>query len=61
MLVETTERAMAHVGSADVMIVGGVGCNLRLQEMMRVGGLGWTGLGGLDWTGLAALLCACVS
>ena len=39
MLVETTERAMAHVGSADVMIVGGVGCNLRLQEMMQVGGL----------------------
>lgn len=31
MLVEITERAMAHVGSADVMIVGGVGCNLRLQ------------------------------
>jgi len=34
MLVETTERAMAHVGSKEVMIVGGVGCNLRLQEMM---------------------------
>ena len=26
MLVETTERAMAHVGSREVMIVGGVGC-----------------------------------
>jgi N6-L-threonylcarbamoyladenine synthase len=26
MLVEITERAMAHVGSADVLIVGGVGC-----------------------------------
>jgi tRNA A37 threonylcarbamoyltransferase TsaD len=25
-LVEITERAMAHVGSADVLIVGGVGC-----------------------------------
>lgn len=36
MLVEITERAMAHVGSSDVMIVGGVGCNLRLQEMMQV-------------------------
>lgn len=26
MLVEITERAMAHVGSRDVLIVGGVGC-----------------------------------
>jgi len=34
MLVEITERAMAHVGAADVLIVGGVGCNLRLQAMM---------------------------
>lgn len=34
MLVETTERAMAHCGSQEVLIVGGVGCNLRLQEMM---------------------------
>lgn len=34
MLVETTERAMAHIGSSEVLIVGGVGCNLRLQEMM---------------------------
>ncbi|XP_067883324.1 tRNA N6-adenosine threonylcarbamoyltransferase isoform X2 [Heterodontus francisci] len=34
MLVETTERAMAHCGSEEVLIVGGVGCNLRLQEMM---------------------------
>lgn len=34
MLVEITERAMAHVGSAQVMIVGGVGSNERLQEMM---------------------------
>lgn len=31
MLVEITERAMAHCGAADVLIVGGVGCNLRLQ------------------------------
>nr|NVI71650.1 putative tRNA N6-adenosine threonylcarbamoyltransferase [Cucujiformia] len=36
MLVETTERAMAHVGCKEVLIVGGVGCNLRLQEMMRI-------------------------
>ncbi|RUS20903.1 O-sialoglyco protein endopeptidase [Endogone sp. FLAS-F59071] len=34
MLVETTERAMAHIGSNEVLIVGGVGSNLRLQEMM---------------------------
>lgn len=36
MLVEITERAMAHVGSREVLIVGGVGCNLRLQEMMSL-------------------------
>src|SRR3954468_7135228 len=36
MLVETTERAMAHVGSGQVLIVGGVGCNERLQEMMGI-------------------------
>lgn len=51
MLIEITERAMAHVGSDEVLIVGGVGCkihflflnsilthfsgNCRLQEMMR--------------------------
>ena len=34
MLVEITERAMAHVGSQQVLIVGGVGSNERLQEMM---------------------------
>ena len=34
MLVEITERAMAHVGSGQVLIVGGVGSNERLQEMM---------------------------
>ncbi|CAD6572145.1 MAG: putative tRNA threonylcarbamoyladenosine biosynthesis protein kae1 [Tremellales sp. Tagirdzhanova-0007] len=36
MLVEITERAMAHVGARDVLIVGGVGCNLRLQKMMGI-------------------------
>jgi N6-L-threonylcarbamoyladenine synthase len=35
MLVEITERAMAHCGADTVLIVGGVGCNLRLQDMMR--------------------------
>ncbi|XP_024381915.1 uncharacterized protein [Physcomitrium patens] len=36
MLVEITERAMAHCGTADVLIVGGVGCNERLQQMMKI-------------------------
>lgn len=36
MLVEITERAMAHVNSNQVLIVGGVGCNVRLQEMMQM-------------------------
>lgn len=36
MLIETTERAMAHCKSQEVLIVGGVGCNLRLQEMMAI-------------------------
>lgn len=36
MLVEITERAMAHCGKNDVLIVGGVGCNVRLQQMMQI-------------------------
>lgn len=36
MLIEITERAMAHVGASEVLIVGGVGCNERLQEMMEI-------------------------
>ncbi|XP_047503371.1 probable tRNA N6-adenosine threonylcarbamoyltransferase [Pieris napi] len=36
MLVEITERAMAHCESHEVLIVGGVGCNERLQEMMGI-------------------------
>lgn len=35
MLVEITERAMAHCGQNQVLIVGGVGCNKRLQLMME--------------------------
>jgi N6-L-threonylcarbamoyladenine synthase len=35
MLVEITERAMAHTNSKEVLLVGGVGCNVRLQEMMH--------------------------
>jgi N6-L-threonylcarbamoyladenine synthase len=36
MLVEITERAMAHCGKKDVLLVGGVGCNERLQQMMGI-------------------------
>ncbi|WFD30948.1 N(6)-L-threonylcarbamoyladenine synthase [Malassezia sp. CBS 17886] len=36
MLVEITERAMAHIGTNDVLVVGGVGSNERLQEMMGI-------------------------
>jgi N6-L-threonylcarbamoyladenine synthase len=36
MLVEITERAMAQNNATEVLIVGGVGCNERLQEMMQV-------------------------
>jgi N6-L-threonylcarbamoyladenine synthase len=35
MLVEITERALAHTESSTVLIVGGVGCNKRLQQMME--------------------------
>nr|VVW89127.1 unnamed protein product [Nymphaea colorata] len=34
MLVEVTERAMSHCGSKEVIVVGGVGCNVRLQQMI---------------------------
>ncbi|EKX49692.1 hypothetical protein GUITHDRAFT_157393 [Guillardia theta CCMP2712] len=36
MLVETTERAMAHCGNTEVLAVGGVGCNKRLHEMLSI-------------------------
>ncbi|KAK0531212.1 putative tRNA threonylcarbamoyladenosine biosynthesis protein kae1 [Tilletia horrida] len=36
MLVEITERAMAHIRSSEVLIVGGVGSNERLQQMMGI-------------------------
>ncbi|MBW3582305.1 MAG: bifunctional N(6)-L-threonylcarbamoyladenine synthase/serine/threonine protein kinase [Euryarchaeota archaeon] len=35
MLVEVTERAVAHAGKDEVLLGGGVGRNLRLQEMLR--------------------------
>ena len=33
MLVEVTERAMAHCDKSEVVLGGGVACNARLQEM----------------------------
>lgn len=36
MLVEVSERAMAHTGKMELAIGGGVGCNKRLQEMCRI-------------------------
>ncbi len=34
MCVEVTERALAHAGKDEVLLVGGVGVNRRLQEML---------------------------
>lgn len=36
MLVEASERALAHTGKRELVLGGGVGCNARLQEMCRV-------------------------
>ncbi|EPY33979.1 O-sialoglycoprotein endopeptidase [Angomonas deanei] len=36
MLIEVAERAMSQTKANDVLIVGGVGCNVRLQEMMSI-------------------------
>jgi len=36
MLTEVTERALAHLKAEEVLLTGGVGNNLRLQEMLRV-------------------------
>lgn len=35
-LVEVTERALSLKNSKEVLIVGGVGCNQRLQQMMEI-------------------------
>ncbi len=35
MLAEVSERAMAHLNKEDLLLVGGVGANKRLQEMLR--------------------------
>ncbi len=36
MLVEVSERAMAHCEKNELIIGGGVGCNKRLQEMCKI-------------------------
>ena len=35
MLNEVVERALAHTGKKEVLLVGGVAANKRLQEMMQ--------------------------
>ena len=36
MLIETAERALAHVGKNELLLGGGVACNSRLQEMSKI-------------------------
>jgi len=36
MLTEVTERALAHTGKEEVLLVGGVAANKRLQKMMQI-------------------------
>src|SRR3972149_3856735 len=36
MLVEVTERAVAHTGKSEVLLAGGVGANSRLREMLTL-------------------------
>ncbi|MFZ3059617.1 MAG: bifunctional N(6)-L-threonylcarbamoyladenine synthase/serine/threonine protein kinase [Candidatus Methanoperedens sp.] len=36
MLVEVTERAVAHTGKQEVLLAGGVGANSRLREMLNI-------------------------
>jgi len=36
MLIEVSERAMAHTGKQELILGGGVACNTRLQEMANI-------------------------
>ncbi|MFH0928847.1 MAG: bifunctional N(6)-L-threonylcarbamoyladenine synthase/serine/threonine protein kinase [Candidatus Aenigmatarchaeota archaeon] len=36
MLAEVAERAMAHTGKEELLLVGGVAANIRLQEMLKI-------------------------
>ena len=36
MLIEASERALAHLGKNELLLGGGVACNTRLKEMARL-------------------------
>ena len=36
MLIETAERALAHIDKKELVLGGGVACNIRLQEMAKI-------------------------
>jgi len=36
MLIETSERALAHLNKSELLLGGGVACNSRLQEMCKI-------------------------
>lgn len=36
MLLESAERALAHTGKKELLLGGGVACNIRLQEMAKI-------------------------
>ncbi len=36
MLIEASERALAHTGKKELVLGGGVACNKRLQEMAKI-------------------------
>ncbi|MDY6966366.1 MAG: bifunctional N(6)-L-threonylcarbamoyladenine synthase/serine/threonine protein kinase [Halobacteriota archaeon] len=36
MMVEVTERALAHCGKDEMLLVGGVGANARFRDMLRI-------------------------
>ncbi len=36
MLIEASERALAHIGKNELVLGGGVACNIRLQEMCKI-------------------------
>lgn len=36
MLIEVSERAMAHTGKSELLLGGGVACNKRLKEMSKI-------------------------
>jgi tRNA A37 threonylcarbamoyltransferase TsaD len=36
MLVEASERAMAHTGKNELLLGGGVACNQKLREMCQI-------------------------